>query len=97
MIIKGTVSVELDADQTADVVVKALLLDYSYDAKEVQDLLAKGVENLEDYERGDLENHLAFMKAVDVVVSNYMLYHEHENFRRTWKKFVDLYDGEWRA
>lgn len=96
MIIKGTVNVELDADQTADVVVKALLLDYSYDAKEVQDLLAKGVENLADYERGDLENHLAFMKAVDVVVSNYMLYHEHENFRRTWKKFVDLYDGEWR-
>lgn len=96
MIIKGTVNVELDADQTADVVVKALLLDYSYDAKEVQDLLAKGVENLADYERGDLENHLAFMKAVDVVVSNYMLYSEHENFRRTWKKFVDLYDGEWR-
>jgi hypothetical protein len=94
MIIKGTVNVELDADQTADVVVKALLLDYGYDAKEVQDLLEKGVENLEDFERKDLENHLAFMKAVDAVVSNYMLYHEHENFRRTWKKFVDLYDGE---
>lgn len=93
MFIKGTINLELDLDQVEEVIVKGLLADYGSLAKDVRDLIERSA-TLEDYEVKDLENNLEYMRAMDKVLSNYMLYHEHENFRRTWKEFVDLYEEE---
>lgn len=92
MFIKASANVELDPDQVGDVIVQALLADYGALAKDVEALRKK--KNLEDYEQMDLENNLESMKAMDTVLAYYMTYDQHETFRRTWMKFVKLYDGE---
>lgn len=92
MFIKATTNVELDLDQVGDVIVQALLADYHALAKDVEALRNK--PNLEDYERLDLEHDLETMRAMDTVLAYYMLFSEHESFRRASKKFVELYDGE---
>ena len=93
MFIKASANVELDPDQVGDVIVQALLTDYGSLANSVQALTSRSHE-LEDYEREDLRNDLEYMQAMDTVLSYYMTYDRHETFRRTWKKFVKLYDGE---
>jgi hypothetical protein len=92
MIIKGTVNVELDGDQLSSVIIRALLEDYGHLAKDVDVLMKKNAAGtIELYEIQDLDHNLMLMQAMDRVMSNYMLYHEHLNFRHTWRQFVDLY------
>ncbi len=89
MIIKGTVNVELDSDQLDEVIVNALMIDYGHLAKDVQVLANRS--DLKDYERKDLEHNLMLMQAIDRVMSNYMLHHEHQIFRKSWSESVFLY------
>ena len=92
MVIKGTVNVELDPDQVGDLIIEALRTDYGALALDVQELMKKNAAGtIEQYELEDLDHDLMLMQAMDRVMSNYMLYHEHLNFRFTWQKFVDLY------
>lgn len=92
MIIKGTINLELDADQLDDVIVKALQEDYMSLAKDVSVLSEKAYRaEAQEYELQDLKHNLLLMKSMDYVMSNYMLYAEHQQFRKTWRKYVDMY------
>jgi hypothetical protein len=92
MIIKGTVNVELNADQLGDVIINALTTDYDYLAKDVDELMKKNAEGTaEPFEIEDLDHNLMLMQAMDRVLSNYMLWERHFTFRAFRKKFVDLY------
>ena len=92
MIIKGTVRVELDSDQLSDAIIDALCADYGYMAKDVKELMKKNAEGTaEPFEIEDLDNNLMLMQAIDRVLANYMLYHEHEIFKKAWHEYVLLY------
>lgn len=92
MIIKGTVNVEIDSDQVENIIVDLLKKDYTSLARDVSVLVEKANRGeAAEYELLDLKHDLSLMKAMDYVLANYMIYSDHQQFRRTWKKYVDLY------
>lgn len=93
MIIKGVVSVELDYDKRDEFLRNALMDDYGSLAKGIDKLMSQ--TDLKRHEKEDLEYDLNLMSAIDTVLSNYLTYTEHQNFRHAWKRFVDMYQGSY--
>lgn len=91
--IVGSVTVNLDHTQLADVVTKALIEEYFSLAISVDDLRSQNtMKALEPFEHEDLMNDLKFMSHIDGVLSLYMEPETYDNWRRTNKRYVELYD-----
>jgi hypothetical protein len=81
MLINGTVKIDLDFDQTQEVVVDTLKNDYLaiYDDYKA---LEKDLENLQPYQKEDMEDSKRYLEAIEVLLKYYMYVGDAEEFLR---------------
>ena len=84
MLINGTVKIELDFDQTQEVVVHTLKNDYLsiYDDYKA---LEKDLENLQPYQKEDMEDSKRYLEAIEVLLKYYMYVGDAEEFLHSAK------------
>jgi len=84
MLINGTVKIELDFDQTQEVVVDTLKIDYLsiYDDYKA---LEKDFENLQPYQKEDMEDSKRYLEAIEVLLKYYMYVGDAEEFLHSAK------------
>lgn len=84
MLINGTVKIELDFDQTQEVVVHTLKNDFISimdDYKKLQ----QNWENLQPYEKEDMEDSKRYLEAIEVLLKYYMYVGDAEEFLHSAK------------
>lgn len=84
MLINGTVKIELDFDQTQEVVVHTLKNDFISimdDYKKLQ----QNWENLQPYEKEDMEDSKRYLEAIEVLLKYYMYVGAAEEFLHSAK------------
>jgi hypothetical protein len=84
MLINGTVKIDLDFDQTQEVVVDTLKNDYLSiydDYKKLQ----QNWENLQSYEKEDMEDSKRYLEAIEVLLKYYMYIGDAEEFLHSAK------------
>jgi hypothetical protein len=84
MLINGTLKIELDFDQTQEVVVHTLKNDYLsiYDDYKA---LEKDLENLQPYQKEDMEDSKRYLEAIEVLLKYYMYVGDAEEFLHSAK------------
>ena len=84
MLVSGNVKIELDFDQTQEVVVETLKNDYTSILKDYEEL--KNLEYpLEQYQKDDMEDFRRYLEAIETLLKYYMYIGDAEEFLRGTK------------
>lgn len=93
MMIAGSVNIELTYIQQAEAVVSILKQDYASLATSVAELIRESEKReLQAFEKGDMQDWLTTLEAMDEVLRNYMIPDNYDTWRSAWKKTHVLYD-----
>jgi hypothetical protein len=81
MLVTGNVKIELDWEQTQDVVVETLKNDYLTILKDYNDLKNQ-TEPLEPYQKEDMDDFERYLGAIETILKYYMYIGDAEEFIR---------------
>lgn len=91
MLVQATATVELDFEQQSKVIVQILKNDFASLKRDVLELSAS-LNSLKPYEYTDFYNNLKVLESIDGVLSYYMEYHDHKDWRSSNKDVIGLYE-----
>jgi hypothetical protein len=84
MLVTGNVKIELDFEQSQEVVVECLKGDYLSILKDYEEL--KNLEyTLEQYQKDDIEDYKRYLDAIEILLRYYMYVGDAEEFLRGTK------------
>jgi len=84
MLVSGTVKIELDWEQSQEIVVTTLKNDYLSILKEYN-YLKGNVDTLEPFQKEDMEDSKRYLEAIEVLLKYYMYIGDAEEFLHSAK------------